>query len=345
VNYPDDADLSDSDVVEAIGEGAALIKKIAAEKRAALLKSLTPSGDGSNTTKVAPRERSTMLVPGRVTPIYILLSEAEQQVGRSELLDCRLTIRRTQWKFLNDSGRLVVKNRPHPVGIALPEPTGEWAYSPVWYKSRKWCDGDVRAWSQGVKGLRFTYFGSAGIREIPDMPVPPKWPFGYMMARVKDKQARASLREVGLAHRNLWWASVTGRSSRYLGAADALEELERLTGKPVMAVFDAVVLGKEKIESIGHLSEFRNNTFASRELMSILRDGLRALGAHYELTAEKEDATSWPEIRWADDFYIDEDGHEVSMYAVELPEHWTRLLREFKYREERDNREARRPLI
>jgi hypothetical protein len=203
----------------------------------------------------------------------------------------------------------------------------------------------VKAWDEGVKRIKLTYFGSAGAHEIPDMPVPPKWSFGYMMSRVKDKRLRDALREVGMAHRNLWWSSVTGRSSRYDGAAAALAELETLTGNPVMAVFDAVLLGKWPIESIRHLSKFKNNTAASAEIMSILCDGLRVAGEHYELSGASEEETSWPENRWADDVYVDDDGHGVSMYALEWPQHWTRLLREFKYREERENRAARRPLI
>ncbi len=162
------------------------------------------------------------------------------------------------------------------------------------------------------------------------------------------------LYDVGLMHANYWATSgmegrcparlYEGRAEQrravYRGAVAALQKREYLTRKPLTAVVEKILLHNASLADIRWLSLRKNNTLASADLMNVLCDGLKVLADYYRCNGEWAEA-SWPVSEWADTSYIAEDGWEMSISETSWPQHWSRFLREFKYREERDSKEMR----
>ena len=238
----------------------------------------------------------------------------------------------------------------HPINkslLAVRQPGGDESYTPTWYRKRKWyrqwCEGD----SERPPASGIVYLGSPGDHECPPGKYFSTWPFTHMRSRGVGQ----ALYEVGVAHLNYWSTAGMDHPSRlYAGRAEqrravyrfavaALMKREHLTRKPVAAVVEKVVIGKASLDSIRYLSRYRNNSYATRELMNVLCDGLRVLEEYYGCVGEWEE-TSWRAGDWADT-YVNDDGEEVSIFEASWPQHWTRFLREHRYWEERENREER----
>jgi hypothetical protein len=166
------------------------------------------------------------------------------------------------------------------------------------------------------------------------------WPFNYMKGRGQlakgNPQLNQDLYDAGCTHLNYWVTSgmngtpmdvyrgLGGRKDErrkvYLEAVFALRKRQLLTRKPIIAVIRAVLFSNAKISDLYYLSRYRNNDYASRELMNTLRDGLKVLEEHYRCAGPWE---------------------EKSLFDISWPQHWSRVLREYKYREEKDNNEER----
>lgn len=123
----------------------------------------------------------------------------------------------------------------HTERVAVRQPGGG-EYSPIWYRRRKWCEGDPK----GPEG-QITYLGSPGCNECSPGKRINKWPFAHMRFR----SVGQALYEVGIVHLNYWVTSgiegpvsslYNGRAEHrrkvYLGALVALKKREALTRKP-----------------------------------------------------------------------------------------------------------------
>ena len=182
----------------------------------------------------------------------------------------------------------------HTERVAVRQPGGG-EYSPIWYRRRKWCEGDP----EGPDG-QITYLGSPGRDECPPGRRIDKWPFKHMRFR----SVGQALYEVGIVHLNYWVTSgIEGPVSRlyngraehrrtvYRGALAALKKKEVLTRKPITKVVEAVILYNATINDILHLSRYRNNSYASLELVKILCDGLMVLEEYYRCVGEWEETS------------------------------------------------------
>ena len=85
----------------------------------------------------------------------------------------------------------------HTERVAVRQPGGG-EYSPIWYRGRKWCEGDP----EGPDG-QITYLGSPGRDECPPGRRIDKWPFKHMRFR----SVGQALYEVGIVHLNYWVTS------------------------------------------------------------------------------------------------------------------------------------------
>jgi hypothetical protein len=228
-------------------------------------------------------------------------------------------------------------------GLSVRQPGGG-EYSPIWYRRRKWLEGNP----EGPES-KIVYLGTPARDECPPGPSMNKWPFSRMCSR--DRRL-ADLFYVGVTHLNyratsgldakhqdhLYRGRAEQRRAVYRGAVAALQKREDLTGKMVTAVVEKVLLHNASLAGIRWLSTHKNNTLASADLMNVLGDGLNVLADHYRCNGEWEE-TSWRVSEWADAVWIGEDGHEATLEL--WPTHWSQSLREFKYREERDSKETR----
>jgi hypothetical protein len=227
-------------------------------------------------------------------------------------------------------------------------PGGEGLYTPRWYRDHQWINrGSPPKFEIFYNGSRGQNECQEGVRHANG------WPF----ARMRSRGISEDLFNAGCAHLNYAATSgmhgsplgtfapptlsqladrgpdnrMEGRRKVYMSGVDALRKRLVLTRKPIVAVVEGVLFGDHTIADLRYLSTYRNNSYASREIMRILCDGLSVLDDHYRCSGDwEEKSTSAVGER--------EEGDTSS--ETPWPRHWSRCLREFKYREEKEIREA-----
>ena len=235
-----------------------------------------------------------------------------------------LPIERLDWRAAFFARWNAGGDHPFTERVVVRQP-GVGPYSPIWYRQRHWCEG--------AEGPVMDVVYLSHLDHSRRQAIGTRWPFEYMRSRGVGQD----LYDVGVKHRSYW---ATGRRAVFDGARAALEKRQALTGVPIVEVVERVLLRNASISGLQHLSKRRNNTLASAEIMNVLRDGLQVLAAFYVGVGDWQE-TSWQVSEWADTCFVDADGFEANVFEAAWPQHWTRFLREHKYREEQENREYR----